>query len=298
MKNFFWMIFTILTSLTLVFICVRLAPGDPVENILGPLATSEEIVSLRNKLGLDQTIWTQYRLYLKSFFQGDLGNSVYSGKPVFELIKSHLAPTLIISFFAILFSSIIGSFLGVISAIKKHTFSDKLIRYLSLLGISFPIFSLGPILILIFSIQFNLLPVSEWGHWTNAILPILTLTIPLSTILIRVARNRFLEEQNELWVLVLHSKGMPLASVHSRVFYSILTSLLTVLSLQLTVVLSGTIITETIFDIPGIGKLLFEGLQNRDYPLVQGVIVYTTLVYLGVQFLTDFLSSKIDPRIN
>lgn len=182
-------------------------------------------------------------------------------------------------------------------AINRGNFRDTFLRTFSLLGLSFPIFSLAPVLIYIFAIKFRLLPVSEWNQLSSAVLPTLTLTIPLSTILMRVTRARFLEDLAEPWVQVLKSKGLSMPQIHRRVFKASLPSVINVVALQLSVVLGGTIITETIFDIPGIGLLLFEAIQNRDYPLVQGVAAYITIIYMGVYFLAEYVNEKIDPRI-
>ena len=276
---------------------IRLAPGDPVEKILGQAADQIEIEKYRSQLGLDLPFWNQYLDYIKSLVVFDLGESLFKKKNVSTLIKEYFPPSFILAILSILSSFLIGSMLGVILAINRGSFFDFSIRIASLLGLAFPIFSLAPLLVLIFAIELNILPVSEWGKFRHLILPTITLTIPMSAILSRVVRNRFLDDLQEPWVQVLASKGLSKGAIWIRVFKVTLPTILNVVAIQLSVVLAGTIITETIYDIPGIGLLLFEAIQNRDYPLVQGVIVFTTIIYLSIYFLIDFINQIIDPRI-
>jgi peptide/nickel transport system permease protein len=188
-------------------------------------------------------------------------------------------------------------FLGVMAGYKKNKSFDKLSRLISLLALSFPIFSLAPLLVLFFSIKLNLFPVSEWGQLKHLFLPVLALIIPLSAVIMRVTRNKYLEEVSSPWVMVIKAKGLGEISILLRILKVCLPTILNVVAIQLSVVITGTMITETIFDIPGMGSLLFDGIQNRDYPIVQGVIVYSTLTYMIIYFLIDYINEKIDPRI-
>lgn len=296
-KKLFNAFITLFLSLTILFILMRLAPGDPIERILGPEATDVEIQSLRDSLGLNAPLLIQYAVFIKGVAIGDLGESLYQSRPVLDLLLVHLPPTLIIALFSILFSMTIGVSVGIYAGSQKSTWKDAVVRVISLLFLAFPIFSLAPLLVLVFAIQLGVLPVSEWAGVSHAILPIMSLSLPLGAILSRVARNRYLEEFKAPWVTVLRSKGLGELSILLRVTKACLPTLFNVVAIQLSVVLAGTMITETIFDIPGMGMLLFEGIQNRDYPVVQGVIAYATLIYLLVYFFVDELNSKIDPRI-
>lgn len=289
--------FTIFLAVTSLFFVIRFSPGDPVEKILGPEASFEEIKLLREQLGLDKSSLEQYGAFLKSIIKGEMGDSLFKKSSVISLLKSHLPPTMIIAFFSISLSSVIGTFLGIWAGFKKNKPFDKYGRIVSLLALSFPIFSLAPLLVLLFSIQLQVLPVSEWGELKHIVLPVLTLVIPLSAVLMRVSRNKYLEEVNVPWVQVLESKGLSPMQILLRVAKVCLPTILNVVAIQLSVVLAGTMITETIFDIPGMGMLLFEGIQNRDYPVVQGVIVYSTVIYMIIYFFVDLLNEKIDPRI-
>ena len=292
--------FTCFLTLVAIFFLVRLAPGDPVERLLGPEATYQEIQNYRNDLGLNETVFLQFKTFFLKTLQGDLGKSLFKRKDVMVLLSKHFKPTLTIAFFTIFISSFFGVILGLISAIYKSKKPDHLLRLFSILALSFPIFSLGPILVYIFSVKLQAFPVSEWGDggFKYLFLPILTLVIPLSSVLSRFTRNKFLEEMKAPWIEVLKAKGLSSLSINLRVLKVCSPSLLNVIAIQLSVILAGTMITETIFDIPGMGSLLLEGIQNRDYPVVQGVILYSTLIYMIIYFLTDYIAQKCDPRIS
>lgn len=290
-------LFTILLGVSILFFIIRLSPGDPIERILGPEASLEDINQYRIQLGLDLSMTEQYFSFIKSLVKGDLGQSLFKKKDVFELLKLHMQPTLLLAFLSIALSAPLGTLIGVFAALRKSSSVDSVLRIVTLLALAFPIFSLAPILVLIFSIKLNLLPVSEWNSWKHVLLPVLTLVIPLSSIISRVARNKFLEEKDGPWVQVLHAKGMANYNVVWRIIKVTLPTILNIVAIQLSVVLAGTMITETIFDIPGMGLLLFEAISNRDYPVVQGVIIYSTVVYMIVFYVIDYLNQFIDPRL-
>ena len=180
--------------------------------------------------------------------------------------------------------------------LRQDSGFDHFSRLLSLLGLSFPIFSIAPFLIFIFAISLGWLPVSEWGDLKHYVLPCLTLIIPLTCIITRVTRNRCLEEKESTWITVLLAKGLSSLQINLRLFKACLPTILHTSSLQLSVVLAGTMVTESIFDIPGMGSLLLESIQNRDYPLVQGIVAYSTIIYVIIFFLTDYLVYYVDPR--
>ncbi|MGB0453338.1 MAG: ABC transporter permease [Bacteriovoracaceae bacterium] len=296
-KKFLYFLVTIYLVTTAVFFAVRLSPGDPVERVLGPRASVEEIKKVREQLHLDKPMLTQYKLFLVGAVKGDLGKSLFKKKDVVSLIVSHFTPTLILTGIVVFLSFHFGVFFGFISAINRMTTTDFLIRFSSVLFLALPIFSLGPLLVLLFAIQFQLFPVSEWGELKHMFLPSLTLVIPLSAILIKVARNKFLEEKNALWITVLLSKGLSNVQIYLRILKVSLPTILNVVAIQLSVLLAGTMVTESIFDIPGVGTLLLTAIQNRDYPIVQGVILYSSIVYMVVYFLIDAINAKLDPRI-
>lgn len=289
-------ILTIFVALTAIFFVIRLSPGDPVETVLGQKASQEEILKLQTQLGLDLPISKQYQNYLKALSKGDLGKTIFGNKDVKDLLKERMYPSIILASISVTLAAITGIFLGIMAGYKKNQNFDKFSRLLSLFALSFPIFSLAPLMVLLFSIKLNLLPVSEWISIKHMILPIVTLVIPLSAIVMRVTRNKYLEEVHSQWVMVTRSKGLGEVSILLRILKVCLPTILNVVSIQLSVVIAGTMITETIFDIPGMGSLLFDGIQNRDYPIVQGVIVYSTITYMIIYFLIDFINEKLDPR--
>ena len=296
-NKFIYFLVTIFLSLTLIFFLIRLAPGDPVARILGPNAKMEEISKYKEQLGLTRPLHTQYFSYLTGIFKGDMGNSLYSKKKITKLMGEHFLPTLTIALISIMLAFIFGTIFGMLSGIYKSKTFDHFTRFFSITSLSFPIFSLGPVLVYFMAIKLKVLPVSEWGDIKHAILPILTLVIPLGAIITKVTRNKYLEEVGVPWVEFLRAKGMDEKGINLRVLKICLPTILNIVGIQLSVVLAGTMITETIFDIPGMGMLLFEAIQNRDYPVVQGIIVYSTIIYMAIYFTVDFLNEKIDPRI-
>jgi peptide/nickel transport system permease protein len=288
--------FTIFVALTAIFFVIRMSPGDPVETVLGQKATQEEIIKLKNQLGLDLPLSSQYKAYLKGLVKGDLGKTIFGAKDVKGLLKERMSPTITLAITSVSLSAVIGMFLGVMAGYRKNKFFDKFSRVISLSALSFPIFSLAPLLVLFFSIKLNMFPVSEWGQLKHIFLPVLALVIPLSAVVMRVTRNKYLEEASSQWVTVTRSKGLSDSAILLRILKVCSPTILNVVAIQLSVVITGTMITETIFDIPGMGSLLFEGIQNRDYPIVQGVIVYSTVAYMLIYFLIDYINEKIDPR--
>jgi peptide/nickel transport system permease protein len=297
-KKILYAFFTVFLAITTIFFVIRLSPGDPLETVLGPKASLEDIQKLKTQLGMDKNIWIQYYSYLKGIVVGDLGKSLIGSKDVKKLIIDRMSSSMTLAFLSVSIASIVGMFLGILAGNNKSRALDNYARVVTLLALSFPIFSLGPILVLIFSIKLKLFPVSEWGELKHVFLPVLTLVIPLSAVITRVSRNKFLEEINAQWVVVLKAKGLSELQILLRVIKICLPTILTVVSIQLSVVIAGTMITETIYDIPGIGSLLFDGIAARDYPVVQGVIVYSTIMYMIIYFLLDFTNEKIDPRLS
>ena len=288
---------TIFVALTAIFFVIRLSPGDPIETLLGQKATITEITKVKKQLGLDLPMVEQYTNYLRGFVTGDMGKSILGAKDVKLLLKERMAPTVILAFLSVTLSAFIGIFLGMMAGSNHNKSFDNFSRLISLFALSFPIFSLAPLLVLIFSVKFSWLPVSEWGDLKHLILPVIALVIPLSAVLMRVTRNKYLEEASSQWVMVTRSKGLSENAILIRILKVCLPTILNIVSIQLSAVIAGTMITETIFDIPGMGSLLFDGIQNRDYPIVQGVIVYSTITYMIIYFFLDFINEKIDPRI-
>ena len=296
-KSFLKIALTAFVVATLAFVSLRIAPGDPVERILGPNARMEQIQDYRERLGLNLPLTSQYMKFLRDFVQLNWGDSLFKNKPVLELISDAMTPTIKLALISVLIAFILASVIGVLAAIFRATILDHIIRVFTLSILSFPIFSLAPILIILFSIKLNWLPVSELNSLKHYFLPLMCLSLPMTCVLSRVIRNQYLETLHEPWIVVLKAKGMGALAIILRIYKVCLPTVINVVSLQLSVVLAGAMITETIFDIPGLGRLLLQSLENRDYPLVQGLIIYTSVIYLSLYAVNDYINRKIDPRL-
>jgi ABC-type dipeptide/oligopeptide/nickel transport system permease component len=284
--------------LTLVFLLIHIVPGDPVEQMLGEGAAPGEIVQLRHALGLDQPLLSQYGHYLSRLFHGDLGQSLKFQAPVRRIIFERYPATLSLAFLALVVCAGIAIPAGILAAYRRGTGSDRAVGVLTLFGLAFPNFALGPVLILIFSIELGLLPVSGRGGPTYYILPAATLGAALAAILTRMVRGSMLEELSSDYVRTARAKGLSTRTVLWRhAFRNALIPIVTILGLQFGTLLAGTIVTETIFSWPGIGRLTVQAISSRDYPLLQGCILVIATSYVVVNLLTDLLYVAIDPRV-
>lgn len=284
--------------LTLVFLMIHIVPGDPVEQMLGEGAAPGQVTELRHSLGLDQPIGKQYVRYLFQLARGDLGKSLKFGAPVRAVIFERYPATLQLSLLALLVCAAIAIPAGVLAAYRRGKAPDRAVGLFTLFGLAFPNFALGPVLILIFSIELGLLPVSGRGSALNFILPAATLGAALAAILTRMVRGAMLEELSADYVRTARAKGLSTAAVLFRhAFRNALIPIITILGLQFGTLLAGTIVTETIFSWPGIGRLTVQAISSRDYPLLQGCILVIAVSYVLVNLMTDVLYSFIDPRV-
>jgi peptide/nickel transport system permease protein len=289
---------TLLGALTLVFFFIHLIPGDPVEVMLGETASVGDKEELRHALALDEPIAVQYTNFLAALARGNLGHSLYEQGDVAEIIRAHLPATLELTFGA-LFLAILGSFpLAVLAALHKHGSIDRICLLFSFLGLSMPNFWLGPMLMIIFSIHLGWFPVSGRGGFSHLFLPALTLGLGMAAILTRILRASLLQVAGEEYVQAARAKGLGEARVWLKhALRNALLPVITILSLQLGGLLAGSIITETIFSWPGIGRLTVQAIQTRDYPLVQGCVLTLAVSYLLVNFVGDICYRLADPRI-
>jgi ABC-type dipeptide/oligopeptide/nickel transport system permease component len=284
--------------LTLVFLMIHIVPGDPVEQMLGEGAAPGQITELRHSLGLDQPIGRQYVHYLVQLAHGDLGKSLKFGAPVRGVILERYPATLALSFLSLLVCAAIAIPAGVLAAHRRGKTPDRAVGIFTLFGLAFPNFALGPVLILIFSIELGWLPVSGRGSALNYVLPAATLGAALAAILTRMVRGAMLEELSADYVRTARAKGLSASAVLFRhAFRNALIPIITILGLQFGTLLAGTIVTETIFSWPGIGRLTVQAISARDYPLLQGCILVIAVSYVVVNLLTDVLYSFIDPRV-
>ncbi len=283
---------------SVVFLLIHLVPGDPIQAMLGENASGADIQAARHAYGLDVPLGTQYVHYWDGVLHGDLGRSLRLNKPVNELVAQAYPATLTLALSALLVAVLLSIPAGVRSATRRNRWDDRTLSFVSLLGLSFPNFALGPILILIFAIRLDWLPVSGWGSWRSLILPAVTMGASLAAILTRMVRTSMLEELGQDYVRTARAKGLSeRAVVYRHALRNALIPVVTVIGLQFGALLAGAIVTETIFSWPGIGRLTISAINNRDYALVQGCLLCIGLTYVAVNFFTDLVYSALNPRI-
>jgi len=283
---------------TLVFFLIHLVPGDPVAVMLGDWASPADETALREQLGLHLPIWTQYVHYLTGLVQFDLGQSLFFQQPVSDLISERFPMTLQLAVMALLVAVLIAFPLGLWAALRAGKWPDHLSMTVSLIGVSIPNFWLGPMLILVFSLGLAWLPVSGAEQPFSWVLPAITLGTALAAILARMLRASLLEVMHEDYIRTAQAKGLPSSLVYGK--HALLNALLpvvTILGLQLGTLLGGAVITEVVFDWPGLGQLLVESIQRRDYPVVQGCILVISVAYITINGLTELVYAWLDPRI-
>jgi len=297
-KRFLGIVPVLFGVVLLTFLLVHSVPGDPVEVMLGESASSADRMQLRSDLGLDQPIYVQFGVYLNKLAHGDLGVSIHSKKPIVDLLAERLPATAKLALLALSFAILIGLPLGVVAALKVNQWPDKLANFISLSISAMPHFWMGPMLMMVFALWLGLLPVSGMERGVAIILPALTLGFGLAAILTRMTRASMLEVLHEDFIRTARAKGLAERSVILRhVLRAALLPIVTVLGLQLGSLLAGTVITETIFSWDGIGRLLVESIEKRDYPVTQACVLVVALVYVMVNLATDIIYIKIDPRV-
>jgi peptide/nickel transport system permease protein len=284
--------------LTMVFLLIHIVPGDPVEQMLGPSAQIADAQQLRRDLGLDQPLALQYVRYLGNLMRGDWGQSYRFRESVLRLIFERYPATLELAFAGLAVCIGIAIPVGVFSASRRGQAGDRAASVVTLLGLSMPNFALGPLLILLFSVELGWLPVSGRGGISYLILPAITLGAALAAILTRMVRGSMLEELSSDYVRTARAKGLSERAVLFRhAFRNALIPIITILGLQFGTLLAGAIVTETIFSWPGIGRLAVQAINARDYPLLQGCILVIALSYVLVNLLTDVIYMLVDPRV-
>jgi ABC-type dipeptide/oligopeptide/nickel transport system permease component len=283
---------------TLVFSLIHLVPGDPAQAMLGDGAAPQDIAELRKNLGLDQPLLTQYAAFMRNAITGDLGNSFRTGQPVTAMIAERVPATAELAVAAMIVAVMIAIPLGVVAAVWRGTAIDFGAMTFALAGVSIPNFWLGPVLAIVFAVELGWLPVSGRGTLAHLILPAISLGLALAAILARMTRASLLDELGELYVRAARARGVSRASaIGAHALRNSLIPLMTIIALQFGAVLTGAVITETIFAWPGIGRLLIQSTGFRDYPLVQGCILLIAVTYVTVNLVTDLLYGVVDPRI-
>lgn len=284
--------------LTLVFFLIHLIPGDPVDLMLGENARPADRTQLRRQLGLDRPVAQQYFAFLGATLRGDLGQSIHYRRPVANMIAERVPATAELMLGAMAIALALALPLGIVGAVFQGRWPDRIASVFAVLGVATPNFWLGPLLILLFAIRLDWLPVNERGGLANLVLPAITLGTALAALLSRMTRASLLEVMGQDYIRFARAKGLGGARVILvHALRNALIPVITVAGLQVGVLLSGAIITESIFDWPGLGTLLLEGIYQRDYPLVQGCVLFIATIYVAVNLLTDALYGWADPRI-
>jgi peptide/nickel transport system permease protein len=286
-----------MASLT-VFLLIHLTPGDPVRLMLGERASDEQVQAVRAQMGLDRSLPEQYLGFIGRALQGDLGMSIRGVRPTAELIWLALPATLLLAAAALFLAVMIGLPVGVLAALKPGSIFDNLALFFALLGQSIPSFWLGMTLISFLALRWGLFPTSGYGDWQHLVLPALSLAPFLAGIIIRITRTSFIEVLRQDYIRTAYAKGFALSPVIFRHgLRNALLPIVTILGLQTGALLGGAVVTETVFGWPGIGQLAVNALANRDYPVVQGVVLVSALVFVVINLVVDLLYSVLDPRI-
>lgn len=283
---------------TLVFLLLHLIPGDPVDLMLGDQALATDRQAMRAALGLDRPLWQQYTDYLGGLLHGDLGASVHSQQPVSAEILGRFPASFELMVGGLCVALGLALPLGILAALRPRTWVDGGAMAVSFLGVSIPNFWLGPLLILLFAVELDGLPVSGRGTWQHLVLPAITLGTAMAAMLSRLVRASLLGSLGQEYVRTARAKGLGETAVVLRhALPNALIPVVTVVGLQIGGLLSGAIITEAVFAWPGVGSLLLDGIQSRDYPLVQGCVLVVALIYVVVNLLTDLVYAWLDPRV-
>jgi peptide/nickel transport system permease protein len=283
---------------SVVFLLIHIVPGDPVEQMLGEGARPADISALRHSYGLDQPLGTQYVHYWRGVLHGDLGRSIRLNDSVTHLVLARYPFTVELTAAALVLALLLAIPAGISAALHRGQTRDHVLSVVSLLGLSFPSFALGPILILLVSIKLGWLPVSGAGDLSHLVLPAVTMGSALAAILTRMVRTSMLEELGQDYIRTARAKGLPERTVvYKHALRNAMIPVLTLIGLQFGALLAGAIVTETIFSWPGIGRLTVSAISNRDYPLLQGCILAVGLTYVLVNLATDVLYMVVNPRI-
>jgi peptide/nickel transport system permease protein len=289
-----------------VFALVHLTPGDPATVILGEDATTDQIERLRSELGLDQPFYVQFMTWFGGVLRGDLGDSIFLGMPVTDALLQRAQPTGLLTLYALTIAIAIGIPAGVIAAVKQNTFIDRIVMVVAISGVAIPNFVLGITLILLFAVFLGLLPSSGYvsitqdpiGHFKYMIMPAFSLGVSSAGLLARLVRSSMLDVLNEDYVRTALAKGLAFRHVVVRhALRNALIPAVTIIGYSVGSLLGGAVVTETVFNIPGMGRLVVQSVLRRDFPVIQGAIILVAVFYVLANLLVDILYVYIDPRI-
>ncbi len=306
-KRIFMTIPVMVVVALFVFLLLRLSPGDPAAVIAGDYATAEDVQKIREKLGLSEPIVVQFVTWLGSLIQGDLGTSIFSNKPVTELIAQRLEPTLMLALTTIIFSILVAVPLGTIAAFRAGSWIDRLVMLFSVGGFSVPVFVLGYILIYYFSITWRILPVQGYRSpfedgmlpfIQHIILPTLTLSVIYIALLARMTRASVMEVLEEDYIRTARAKGLSEVKILMRhALGNAAVPIVTVIGIGIALLIGGVVVTESVYNIPGLGRLVLDAVLARDYPIIQGLILFFSLIYVLLNLIIDLTYTLFDPRI-
>ncbi|MEC7206160.1 MAG: ABC transporter permease [Pseudomonadota bacterium] len=306
-KRIFMTIPVMVVVALFVFLLLRLSPGDPAAVIAGDYATAEDVQKIREKLGLSEPIVVQFVTWLGSLIQGDLGTSIFSNKPVTELIAQRLEPTLMLALTTIIFSILVAVPLGTIAAFRAGSWIDRLVMLFSVGGFSIPVFVLGYILIYYFSITWRILPVQGYRSpfedgmlpfIQHIILPTLTLSVIYIALLARMTRASVMEVLEEDYIRTARAKGLSEVKILMRhALGNAAVPIVTVIGIGIALLIGGVVVTESVYNIPGLGRLVLDAVLARDYPIIQGLILFFSLIYVLLNLIIDLTYTLFDPRI-
>ena len=299
---------TLLIASILVFLFIHLIPGDPVAILLGDAATPEDIAALTYEMGLDQPIWTQYLLWLGNVLQGDLGTSIFFHEPVLSVIADGAETSILLALMTMIWIIVFGIPIGILSATKHGSWVDQITSGGAMLFASIPTFWLGLYLILIFSVGLGWFPssgfpsISDDGGLLNIrflVLPSLTLAAPNAALIIRLVRASMLDVSREDHVRTAKAKGLhPMAVSLRHIFRNALIAVAAAFGFTFAALVSEAVVTETVFSLPGIGRLVVQSILRRDYPVIQGVILIIVVLYIIINLLVDLAYARLDPRVS
>ncbi|NBB89786.1 MAG: ABC transporter permease subunit [Spirochaetes bacterium] len=292
------LLLTVLLISTLVFFLVRVLPGDPAEVVAGFEASDAELAEIRDRLGTEEPLLTQYLGWLAGLVKLDFGRSFFSNEPVRDLILARLPVTLLLAGLAFLFALALAVPLGVISAVRRGSLIDYVGVVYSQVGMAVPGFWLGILLLLVFSVKLGITPLFGGDSFAHFVLPALALGVSRSAVLVRIVRNSAIQELDREYVLTAESKGLAESTIHYRhLLRNALLPVITIAGIQLGYLLGGTIIIEQVFSLPGLGRLFLSGIYDRDFPVIQASVVFLAVVFSLVNFTSDVLYSMANPRI-
>ncbi|MDP0928895.1 ABC transporter permease [Paracoccus onubensis] len=305
-KRLFGMLIVLLIVATLVFIIVRVTPGDPAAVMLGSDATPADIAQLRERLGLNAPLIVQYGQFMLGLLKGDLGHSIFLNQSVGQALLARAEPTFFLTLFSILIASAIALPVGILSAVKRGTIFDQIVVTLTMVAASVPSFWLGLILIQVFAVQLGWFPASGYGgpatpfvdRLGHLVLPAVALGVVNSALITRFTRAAMLDVLGDDYVRTARAKGAnERRVVLKHAFRNALVPIITVIGLSIAMLVAGAVVTETVFGLPGVGNLVVSAVLRRDYPVIQGTLLVVAAIYVLINFIVDMLYVVADPRV-